>query len=59
MPRHIRYTLLARYRSSLPGHLKHVDTAIDEGPDTSAAEAVHFDWYNRYSTLVSFISFFF
>jgi len=33
-----------------------MDTANDEGPDTSAAEAVHFDWYNRYSTLVSFIS---
>ena len=53
MPHHLRSTLLDRYRSSLPGHLKHVDTANDEGPDKSAAEAVHFDWYNRYSTLVS------
>jgi hypothetical protein len=59
MPTSLRSTLLDRYRSSLPGHLHHVDTANNEGPDTSCAQAIHFDWYNRYSTLVSLILFFF
>lgn len=55
MPTPLRSTLLDRYHSSLPGHLRHVDTAQDEGPETSFAQAIHFDWYNRYSTLVSLI----
>jgi hypothetical protein len=59
MPDNLRSTLLDRYRASLPGHLQHTDTANDEGPETSLSQAIHFDWYNRYSTLVSLISFFF
>lgn len=58
MPSSLRSTLLDRYRSSLPGHLHDVDTAHDEGPEISLAQAVHFDWYNRYSTLVSLIQLF-
>jgi hypothetical protein len=59
MPSSLRSTLLDRFRSSLPGHLQHVDSANDDGPETSCAQAVHFDWYNRYSTLVSLILRFF
>jgi hypothetical protein len=55
MPNSLRSSLLNRYRSSLPGHLQHVDSAEDEGPTTTCGQAIHFDWYNRYSTLVSLI----
>lgn len=41
--------------ASLPGHLHYVDTANDEGPEKACGQAIHFDWYNRYSTLVSLI----
>jgi hypothetical protein len=55
IPSPLRLTLLDRFRASLPGHLQDVDTANDEGPEKSCGQAIHFDWYNRYSTLVSLI----
>ena len=59
MPSSLRSTLLDRFMASLPGHLRYVDTANDEGPEKACGQAIHFDWYNRYSTLVSLIFFFF
>lgn len=59
MPSPIRSSILDRYQSSLPGHLQHVDSAKDEDCLESLGQAIHFDWYNRYSTLVSVIITFF
>jgi hypothetical protein len=53
MPMSLRSSLIDRYRSSLPGHLQVVDTASDEDANTSFGQAIHFDWYNRYNTMVS------
>jgi hypothetical protein len=55
MPSPTRSSILDCYRSSLPGHLQHVDSAKDEDCLESLGQAIHFDWYNRYSTLVSVI----
>jgi hypothetical protein len=53
MPNSLRSSLLDFYQSSLPGHLQVVNTACDEDAHTSLGQAIHFDWYNRYSTMVS------
>jgi hypothetical protein len=55
MPSSLRSTLITRYQAAFPGHLQDVDTAAYEDIDLSLGEAVHFCWYNRYSTLVSLI----
>jgi hypothetical protein len=53
MGKSLRSSLLHRFRTALPGHLEAVDTAAAEDASTSRGQAVHFDWYNRYSTMVS------
>jgi hypothetical protein len=55
MPSDLRSTLIPRYRVAFPGHLKIADTATNEEANSSLGEAIHFSWYNRYSTHVSFI----
>ena len=49
-------SLVEHYCLSLLGHLQKVDTAQVEGANRSCGQAVHFDWYNRYSTMVSLYS---
>jgi hypothetical protein len=58
MPSSLRSTLIPRYQAAFPCHLQVTDTAAYEDADVSLGEAIHFSWYNRYSTLVSFILFY-
>ena len=55
MPSSLRSTLIPRFQASFPGHLEVADTAANEKVDVSVGEAIHFSWYNRYSTSVSLI----
>lgn len=55
MPNDLRLSLIDRYRVSLPGHLQDVNTASAEDANTSLGQAIHFDWYNRYSIMVIFL----
>lgn len=57
MPDTLRSTLITRYQVAFPGHLQVADTQTNEKANVSLGEAIHFCWYNRYSTLVSFIYF--
>ena len=52
----LRNTLLPCYQASLPGHLQYANTGASETACSSLGQAIHFDWYNQYCTLVSFIS---
>ena len=42
---------------ALPGHLEHVDSMTEENGHTSLGQAIYFDWYNHYCTLVSLFTF--
>lgn len=55
----LRSTLIPRYQAAFPGHLQEADTRTNEKADVSLGEAIHFCWYNRYSTLVSLFIFFY
>jgi hypothetical protein len=57
MPCGLRPTLIPRFQAAFPGHLQVADTAANEEVDFSLGEAIHFSWYNRYSTLVSLVFF--
>jgi len=45
----LRSSLISKFNSALPGHLKPTDTTEETASQTNC-ETVHFDWYNRYST---------
>jgi hypothetical protein len=51
----LRSSLIPRFQASFPGHLQVADTTANEKVDVSVGEAIHFSWYNRYSTRVSLI----
>jgi hypothetical protein len=57
MPCGLRSTLIPRFQAAFPGHLQLADTAANEEVDVSLGEAIHFSWYNRYSTIVSLFYF--
>ena len=57
MPSSLRSSSLDRYRVALPGHLEHVDSITEENGHTSLGQAIYFDWYNHYCTLVSLFTF--
>lgn len=57
LPTKLRSTLLPRFQAAFPGHLQDVDTASYEEANIACGEAIHFCWYNRYSTLVRYIYF--